>query len=427
MSSRSILPALLSALVLAGAGTAQRTRKDYDTVIRGRTETMEKLGLSYGPFRFAHSDSEAVTFDMLLDGEIHWLETPHFRIGSSLRKWKIPVAERKAYRAELTLMQADYPDIDIKIPALDSWYRLHMAGWRLERLYAEFLAHMGRTDEEFLGLPPEEVIGAAMEGEFTDTINQFELDRGGQVRPEGFPQWVGMGHFLGEPFKFEVFLCEEEAVWKDFKQRYFGITTTHPQRWNMKVDTVDKGVTQARSRCLLFGLSTEQARVKHDQHLHNALRHNMSINFLDGYMLYLFDMPVWIREGYAHYQRRRNTPEYNFYDSGEGSSGIDRDAKKWKPTAKKIARSGKALDFATLARINDYVDLNFDNHLNVWSRIDFLIQYDVKKFGLFITSIKTQPSGAGSAAAQREAFKTVYGWTMRQADQEWKTWVAANY
>ena len=69
---------------------------------------------------------------------------------------------------------------------------------------------MGYTDEEFRQLPDEAILAQAFEGEFANTINEFELARGGQVRPEGFAQWVGMGQYLGQPHRFEIFICEDE-------------------------------------------------------------------------------------------------------------------------------------------------------------------------------------------------------------------------
>jgi hypothetical protein len=418
---------LIALLACPAAASAQRNKKLVDTVIDNNAKTLEKLGLSYGPFIFAHSNTDQVTEEMLMDGEVLWLQTPHFRIGSTLKKWKIPVAERKNYRAELTEMQLDYPDIDPKVTTLDRWYRIHLYAWRMEKLYAEFLQHMGWTDADFRKLPPEELLKKAFADEFTKTINDFELARGGQVRSKGFPQWVGMGQYLGEPFRFEIFLCQDQAIWQEFKLLYFGIRTGQPQRWNMKVDTVDGSITQARSRCLLFGISAQQAHIRHDQHMHNALRHNMAINFLDAYMLYLFDLPAWVREGYAHYMRRLNRKGYSFFDSGEGAAAIENNAEEWAPLVRKLVKKDKAADFALLSRLNDYVDLDFNAHLVVWSKVDFLINIEPGKFGQFITQIKTQTSGAGMATAQRKAFKDVYGWTMHQAEETWKAWVLENY
>jgi hypothetical protein len=418
---------LICLLICAPNADAQRKKKDVDSVIDNHPETLQKLGLSYGPFIFAHSNTDQVTDEMLIDGEVLWLQTPHFRFGSTLKKWKIPVAERKLYRAELGEMQLEYPDLDPKVTSLDRWYRIHLYAWRMEKMYAEFLAHMGWTDADFRKLPPEELLAKAFEDEFSKTINDFEFARGGQVRSKGFPEWIGMGQYLGEPYRFEIFLSEDEATWQEFKLRYFGIRTGHPQRWNMKVDTVDNGIVQARSRCMLFGISARQAHVRHDQHMHNALRHNMAINFLDAYMLYLFDLPAWVREGYAHYMRRLNQKGYSFYDSGEGAAAIEKDAEEWAPIVRKLVKKGKAADFALLSRLNDYVDLDFNAHVVVWSKVDFLINISPGKFGKFITQIKTQATGAGMAKAQRDAFKDVYGWTMHQAENAWQAWVLENY
>ena len=177
---------LLCVFILTSASGAQRGKKPLpDTVFTKKPELMKELGLSYGPFAFAHSNSDQVGQELLISRHVLWLQTPHFRIGSMMKKWKIPVPERKAYRAELAEMQATYPEIDPKVSTLDPWLRLHLYAWRMEKMYALFLDHMGLTDEDFLKLPPEEIFDQAFAGEYTDVINQFELDRGGQVFFQG--------------------------------------------------------------------------------------------------------------------------------------------------------------------------------------------------------------------------------------------------
>jgi len=417
----------LTSFLLANAAAAQMNPDNPDTVIDGDQELLDKLGLSYGPFPFMHSNSEEVAFDMLIDREVVWLQTPHFRIGSTLKKWKIPVSEKKAYRAELALMQEQYPDLDPKTSTLDPWLRLHLYAWRMEKMYAEFLAHTGFTQADFEMLPGEEVFTQAFAADFTETINSFELDRGGQKRAPGFPQWVGMGQYLGEPHRFEILMVEDDSTWLDFKTRYTGIKNDKPQRWNIKLDTVDEGITQARSRCMFFGISAKASKIRHEQHMHNALRHNMAINFMDAYMLYLFDLPAWLREGYAHYMRRSNNPGWNFFDSGEGAAPIESKEDNWKKATRSLIKKDEAIDFTRLTRLNDYVDIKLDDHFVVWSKIDFLIQTDVEKFGKFLLALKTQGTGAALADVQRDAFRDIYGWTMRQAEENWKAWALDAY
>ena len=424
---RAFLPFLCILFAVSAplsSASAQRKKKQKPcTVCQNNPKLYEKLGINHGPFVFGQSNSTQLEEELVWKG--YWLETPHFRIALDLDKWKIPITERKAYRKELGELKKKYPKVKDKTASLDPWYRIHLFGERAEALYETFLQQTGRQQEEFDTLPPEEIFKKAFENDFEIVLQDYDRKH---ERAAIFPGWLGLGRYLGQPMKFELMLSQTEGLFLEYKKMYTGITQPRPQKWNNKIETVTKeGLAQLRTRSLWFGISADAEEIKHDQHMHNAILHNLAINLMDGYMLYLYDMPIWLSEGYAHYTRRKNTPDWSFYDAGEGSSGPDKDARDWAPLVRKYVKREKVPPLTNLIRLNDYVDLDFEAHLSSWSLVDFLFAQGDGKFGLFLTQLSVQPNGAGSADAQRDAFKEVFGWTIRQVEENWKAWILETY
>jgi len=418
-----VLVALFLGPWMCQEAVAQKGKKNLCTVCQHDQKLLEKWGMNHGPFIFGPKQSTEIEEDLAWKGL--WLETPHFRIGFSLKKWKIPNAERKIYWPELLKLKEKFPKVKGKINTLDSWHRLHLFAERSEAIYEEFLSHVGRTQKEFDTLPPESVFYDAFGGDFQAVLQEYDL---AHQRDTCLPRFLGVGRYLGQPMKFEVLLTQTESLLGEYKRSYLGITQPRAQKWNNKVETINvAGETVLRTRALWFGISADAEKIKHDQHMHNALRHNIAMNLMDGYMLYLFEMPVWLSEGYAHYMRRLNTKDWNFYDAGEGSSGPQKDAKKWAPLVRKLVKQKKTPSFAKFIRLNDYVDLDFNGHLCAWSWVDFLFAQGDGQFGKFLTQLAVQPAGAGAAETQRDAFRDIFGWTIKAAEENWQTWVMKNY
>jgi len=381
---------LLLALLLAAGLTAA-----VPAQVRGRCTVcgndpalLARNGYGHGPFPFGRSDSAAIEKDFFWKPV--WIETPHFRLALDLPSWKVPERERKAYRAELTRLKERWPAIKPKARTLDPWLRAHLLADRVERFYADFQELVGRSEESF-----------------------WDADKN---------YLQGLGPYLGMHEKYEVMVFQQEGPFREYMERTWGLTYVKPQRWNI----IDR-------KCLWFGMNLEQEHVRHDQYLHNIVLHNLAINLLNGYLFYGFDMPIWIKEGLAHWAARRNDPRFNSFDTVEGAFVEKKSLERWAPEVRKLVAKDKAASFASLLRRMSFAELSFDDHLIVWSKVQFLIEHDREKFGRFLTVLKGRrtaagiPDGSKLDDAQREAFKDIWGWTLQQAERHWVDWVLATY
>ncbi|MDP6849814.1 MAG: hypothetical protein QGH51_09735 [Planctomycetota bacterium] len=386
--SAILLASLLLTNTLAAQEKYPKKKKNRCTVCEHDPELMEANKMNHGPFIFARTDSQKIMDDMVWSPV--WMETQHYRLGGDFPKWKIPEVERKIYRAELTELQKKFPKIKPKTRTLDKWYRLHMLANRMEIFYSEARASFGCSPLEF-------------------------LDESKNIRR-------GLGPFLGEKDKYEVMVFEETNLYREFMTLNWGLAYVKPQRWN----NVDRD-------CLWFGLSLQQEEIKHDRKLQNIVLHGLSHNLLDGYMHYSFELPVWLTEGYAHWVERTNDPRFTTFCSVEGSLHEGKTLNDWRPEVRKLIKKDEAATFAALIRRASFAEINWEDHLVCWSKLDFLLQTKPKEFGEFLTELvsrrdsKGYPDGSKMDDAQRNGFKKHFDWTLNQAEKKWGEWALNTY
>ncbi|HEX5053920.1 MAG TPA: hypothetical protein VFZ65_19230 [Planctomycetota bacterium] len=400
----------LATLLLAATAAAQDDKLPkwrIDPYTKNDPKLMEKAGyVSFGPFRFGNIADRVVQssdIDASLEFiQILWIETPHFRIGTNLPPWRIPEESqtKKKIRAELEELQQKLPGINPKTRTLDPWLRAHLTALRLEKLYAETSALFGVTDADF----PQ------------DPNNVVKLPGA---------KYMGYGPYMGMKDKFLVLLFEKGAVYQQYMKAYLGRDTQTPQRWHFK-----------ESSSILFTMANEDDRFpsKHDTALHCRLAFNVSQNLLDGFRYYGYDLPVWIREGFGHWNWRRIDPNYPSFDQNEGSIADMKLISRWEPYCRNLLSSpGKFAPFAEAATWRDFGDIKFDDHVAIWSRMDWLISQGPEKFQKFLFEVKGRvddnwgPDQTDLVGAVRDAIKDAYGLSMLNFDAKWAEWVKATY
>lgn len=397
-------------------------QKDLCTVCGHEPDAMAQGHIiSHEPFEIFFQSSSSDIEEKTGEKNILWIETEHFRIGSALESWRVPIKEKKSYLQELTQFSKLFPDINPQTKKLDPWMRLHLMAWRVENLYEEMMTMFGWDEDPFAKLPKESTFIDAAQGDWTEILKKEWLEH--QGRQDGLPQWLGLGRYFGMPMKYEILILEDEKPFSILKKEYIGVLDPLPQRWHNSWRP--QGVNPV-SRSLWYGISTKVDKITHDQHVHNALLHNTAINILDGYMLYLLEAPMWLRVGIGHYYSKRNDLRFNFYDLDEGAIEFSEDAEKWYPLVRKMVSRGDSKGFAKLGQSRNFGDLNFDDHLEAWSKVCFLYSSQPSAFGKWVRLLKTNQNRTNNLTAQREALKEAFNWTFSQADTAWETWVMEN-
>lgn len=411
-SPRPSVLAAFAALLLVSFASAQRDDElpkwRIDPYTKNDPEAIAKAGyVGFGPFQFGTLADRPVTTTEIDDAleyvQILWIETPHFRIGTNLPAWKVPVdlPTRTKLRAELAELAEKLPRVNEKAKVLDPWLRAHLTAHRLEKLYKETQELFGVTDADFPQDPAKVVITPGA-------------------------RYMGYGPYMGMKEKFLVLVFEKQAPYLQYMKRFLGRDTKHPQRWHF---------TTINALLIAFATESNEFPRKHDTALHCALAFNVSQNLLDGFRFYAYDLPVWIREGFGHWNCRRVDPNWNNFDQNEGAIADMKTETKWEKYCRNMVRSrDKFAPFAEAYQWRDFGDIKFDDHVAVWSRVDWMMSQGPEKWREFLFAIKGRvnptdwsPDQEDLVGAMRDAIQAAYGVSVLSFDDKWIEWVEANY
>src|SRR5690606_35996791 len=101
-----------------------------------------------------------------------------------------------------------------------------------------------------------------------------------------------------------------------------------------------------------------------------------------------YDLPVWIREGFGHWNSRRISGDWPSFDQNEGSAADMKRIDNWKPYAKTLVSNKKYAPFPEVAGWRDFGNITFNDHVAIYSRIDFLISQGPEKWKEFLFTVK---------------------------------------
>lgn len=407
MNKRITTKLLLLLLATAGLPAQDKLEKwQIDPYTKNDPKAMAAAGiLNFGPFNFGNLAAEPVTSTDIQKTlpfiNIIWIETAHFRIGTQLPDWSVPTeaVTRKKVRAELTELEEKLPKINPKTRKLDSWLRAHLTAYRLEKLYAETQALFGVKDEEFPKDPSVVIPGP------------------GKV-------YMGYGPYMGMKDKFLVLVIEKQGPYRQYMEKYLGRPTYHPQRWHF---------TDSSSILFTCAIESNEFPLKHDTALHCSLAFNVSQNLLDGFRYYSYNLPVWIREGFGHWNSRRISGKWPSFDQNEGSVADMKRLDDWKPYTKALLANKKYAPFPEVASWRDFGNITFNDHVAIFSRIDYLISMGQPKWQEFLFTVKGRVDDKWAidqsdlVGATREGLKKAYNLSFLTFDESWAEWVKATY
>lgn len=351
----------------AGDGEDILKAAKKDPFTGAEPKAMATAGVTaYGSMMWAGGFRTDDVDKVLGPGRVMWLETAHFRIGYNLATAAPPEdpEARKGLAADLGRMKKRHPRFPERAGKLEPWLRLHLYAHRAEEMYAEVAALVGHDDKS--------------------------------------------GTFLGQKDKFALALFQKKSDLARYLDRFCGQKGDDGRRVHF-ASTGQHGIAMA---------------AEGDEPRDEAQVHSLFRNLLAGALLDAGgDTPFWLKCGYAHVEDRKSPSRFLIVAIKDDDHVEAETQHKWHAKMKGRVRHAELLTpFAELATMYDF---GYWHHLQAWSRVDYLLSTDRKKFGELLRALRG--GNSFNATAQLEALRTVYGMEPADFDARWREWVAKTY
>lgn len=385
-----LTPLSLPCLAQKKPGGGMEEFEAVDPYTKGKEELVKKLGyVNLGEFAWYKSHRTGDVKDFLGGTEFLWVETEHFKIGSSLGTYRIPAdkEEKDLIKKDLARLKKRIGRVKFPRHELDPWLRLHLYAQRAEDLYAKFMDDFALKQEDF---------------------------------PESAP-------YLGMPQKQLILLCQRNGELVRYTETIY----------NQKYERVFR--TGTWKECMFFGASMEGIRESwsnpEDQPFESMLYCQMAAslaqNFVDGFHGKLYEAPRWLGNVLGHVYVRQINPRWV---TGYGYTGADtrtEDSWKWRPDVLKMVKNEYFTTARKMFTWAKYEDMNKRDHMIAWSKLDYLLYEVDGKHKDFLTAMVVKGKGEDEAAElstrQVEALEKGFGWNPEEFDEAWAAYVKKNY
>jgi hypothetical protein len=355
---------------------------------------MDRAGIaSFGPFRWG-DDLTSESIASLLGEPLIWMETAHFRLGSTLEEIALPDDRiaRKRLEGELARLRERLPGFKGKLKKIDPWLRLHLYAQRVEDLYAEFQSSFSLTDADFSASSSSA---------------------------------VGAGAFLGMSDKFTVLLLQKGSTLARFTNTLCGETWEASYRYYF-----------SKTGGLFVGLAFDALDdgLRTDLTFQYALTFLLTENLSDGFHGYAASGPTWWRTGLARWFARRVDERCLLYTAGKDEFMRDEEEARWEPKVRARVENGASPSSAEMLAWEDPNTMEFSQHMMAWSRVDFVMHAEPAKRRAFLEALDG-PVGAASPSADVEAEHfgralVALGYEsggFAKFDHDWADWVLDTY
>lgn len=403
-----VIFALFAGVVASPDALAQRGKKParpphkekwrIDPFTKMEPAAMKKAGyLSFGPFPWGDDHSSENIEQKLGKIPLIWLETAHFRIGSTLGPWTLETKNKKQMRRlreELRRLETRIPRFKAKrTRKLGSWLRLHLYAQRLEELHADISGRLAR------GL--------------------------GKKASRENPRDATAGERPGLPEKSLVLLFQRRTSLERYLAVFLNMGTKFPRRYIFPKSNRPLFVTAA---------DVQPGNLWNDIAMHCHVVFNLVHNFVDGYKGHHYALPVWWGEGLAHWYSRRLDDSFSNYSQPPKVEADMREREKWNKLVRGLVKHDNFTPAEQMIRWLEFERIRFKDHLTAWSRVDYLMQLNDTGFGVFLDRIKGLRDSRGATIRgtaildyQRKAFEEAWSLTPGELDEKWKAWVLATY
>lgn len=359
-----------------------------DPYTRGEREALDKAGyVSFGPFELADRVQSADVEKALGVPSMRWIETEHFRLGSTLGTSEVTQdgREEKRLREELARLKKRIPRAPASADKLDPWLRAHLFAQRLEGWYADFL-------------------------------RAFQFDDADFTKSERDPR-LGSGRYLGMEMKPVVVLCEAEADYERFVRAYHIAGSNAGTHWQMRGDTMVTAVSAQGVRTI--GYPSEGAFTC-------FVSFQVAQSLLDSFGKSWGAMPPWLANGLGFEFSRRIDPRWNVAATGTTTEFGD-SSWEWEPRVQRIVANGYATAWREMATWPSWADVKPQSHMLAWSRVRWLLEHkraDRRAFLLTLSGNITDHPQDRWAQIRFDrtvaAFFAAFSDSLEDCDAEWK-------
>ena len=377
-------------------GAAEEDFKEVDPYTKGDVELQRRAGyVSLRPFAWGEGIQGQEVIEVLGGVDLLWAETAHFKICSSLKSYKRKPDSQENLRVEKELEQLARRMPGFKLPKggkLDPWLRLHLYAQRLEQLYTEFCERTGFSDADFANT-------ALVPGQ-------------------------GSGPYLGQKLKPTVLLAEKSSALGRFNRRYLKVDEEKSYRYVLPGGSMYLGISAEAMRENGYELDTA---------LYCALAAGVVANMLDGLRDSYWATPLWFDLGLGHWFSRRIDERFTYYASGT-MRYLDDDLHEWQPRVRGLVDNKFPYSWRDMLGSLEWSQFNAQNHMLIWSRVDWLLQLKAGKMRAFLEPLSVplpQGTKAEIAAIQLQrataALQAGFGMTPEACEAAWSAWVLKTY
>jgi hypothetical protein len=378
-----VLVANLALVPLALAGptpVAERHPRLPDQPLQVRVgpyhcPTCVKKGLQEAPeegasIRLLRNTPEEFAHKVKLRSGWFAIETPNFKIFSSLKSARIKHSDSRFAAADLQRLREVFPTLKPGSTAthLTGHQRAHLYHVRLERLYAHFSALTGNKK-----------------------------------------RWLGMHG------RFEIFLFEKEKPFRAFLKQAL-------KRGNQTQDTVMYH-EPSEPNFQVFGAFAKHFRGG-DRQLNSVVFHSAAQLLVNGHRNYYSDVWAWLEEGIAHYYARRECDRQNHFCLRGGHPPPELVRGNWR---KKIHYSVYHKEDASLGhwceKLQPHEFAPMEHALS-WAIIDWLMRTDPVRLSKLLDRSSVRDAKRGTAS---EAIEDVFGVTPHVLHDRWRSFVLKEY
>jgi len=367
--------------------------EEIDPYTKGERELLDKLGyVRFGPFTWTKGHPTNELEEMLGGTPMIWVETEHFKIGSSLSTYKVPAdkEEKERLKEEIKRLKKRLGRLKTSRNELDPWLRLHLFAQRAEELYAKFVTDFGLTPDDF-----------------------------GKKEP-----------YLGNPNKFLVLLCQRKSELSRYTKGVHNQVQDAVFRMGLYKD------------CMVLGASMEsivenfpdQDNKPFDSIMHCRMIASLTTNFVDGFQSHLYQAPRWLGNVLAHYYVRQVDPRWMISRGHGPNDAAKEDGWKWEPVIMQLVKNKFFASAEQMFAWEKYEDMNKRDHMIAWSKIEYLMTVAEGDRSGWIEAMCRRGKGGKGGDVKKElverqtrALLGCFELTPKELDAAWVKWVKKVY